>query len=184
MNGQDIELPATGVRNNSSEQLNKHDLTYRHTLTVDGSIDETKNFICEATILGNRLSQSITIRGYTYMHMLTIKIHFYFIGPSGPPQSVEVDIVSVANISVTWYPPAGGADKYKYVIRDTNGLVGEITVNSTADVEQQQTTTLKGLTPGTTYTFTVRAFIDFPSVSSSPVALLFDGMLVVPYSAL
>ena len=68
MNGQNIELPATGVRNNSSEQLNEHDLTYRHTLTVDGSINETKKFICEATILGNRLNQSITIRGYTYIH--------------------------------------------------------------------------------------------------------------------
>ena len=76
VNGQDIDLPATGVRNNSSKQLNELDLTYRHTLTVDGSINETKNFTCEATILGNRLSQSITIRGYAYMHMLTIKIHF------------------------------------------------------------------------------------------------------------
>ena len=93
-----------------------------------------------------------------------------------------MDIVPVANISVTWYPPAGGADKY--VIKDTNGLVDEITVNSTANVKQQQTATLEGLTRGTTYTFTVRAFIDFPSVSSSPVALLFDGMLVIPYSAL
>ena len=65
------------------------------------------------------------------------------IGPSGPPQGVEVDIVSVANISVTWYPPAGGADKY--VIRDTNGLVDEKTVNSMMNVDQQQTTTLQGL---------------------------------------
>ena len=101
-----------------------------------------------------------------------------FLGPSGPPRSVEVDIVSITHISVTWYPPAGGADKY--VIRDTNGLVDEITVISVTNVEQQQTTTLQGLTQGTTYTFTVHAYIDFPSVSSSPVALLFDGMLVIP----
>ena len=101
------------------------------------------------------------------------------IGPSGPPQGVEVDIVSVANISVTWYPPAGGADKY--VIRDTNGLVDEKTVNSMMNVDRQQTTTLQGLERGATYIFTIHAYIDFPSVSSSPVALLFDGMLVIPY---
>ena len=97
-----------------------------------------------------------------------------FLGPSGPPQGVEVDIVSITNISVTWYPPAGGADKY--VIRVTTGLVDEKTVNSATNVEQQQTTTLQGLTRGTTYIFTIHAYIDFPSVSSSPVALLFDGI--------
>ena len=112
--------------------------------------------------------------------MLTIKIHFYFIGPSGPPQSVEVDIVSDNHISVTWYPPASGADKYKYVIRDTNGLVDEKTVNAMMNVEQQKTTLHKQLIQGTIYTFTIRAYINFPSASSSPVALLFDGMLVIP----
>ena len=65
MNGQDIQLLAAGVKNNGSEQLNEHDLTYRHTLIVDGSTNET-NFICEATILGNRLSQSITLQGYVH----------------------------------------------------------------------------------------------------------------------
>ena len=53
-----------------------------------------------------------------------------------------MDIVSITNISVTWYPPAGGADKY--IIRDTNGLVDEKTVNSMTNVEQQQQTTLQG----------------------------------------
>ena len=88
-----------------------------------------------------------------------------------------MDIVSVTNISVTWYPPAGGADEY--VIRYTNGLADETTVHFATNVEQQQTTTLQGLEQETTYIFTINAYIDFPSVSSSPVALLFDGMLVI-----
>ena len=104
-------------------------------------------------------------------------MNFFSIGPSGPPQSVEVDIVSVTNISVTWYPPASGADEY--VIRYTNGLADETTVHFATNVEQQQTTTLQGLEQETTYIFTINAYIDFPSVSSSPVALLFDGMLVI-----
>ena len=87
-----------------------------------------------------------------------------------------MDIVSITHISVTWYPPAGGADKY--VIRDTTGLVDEKTVNSVTNVEQQQTTTLYGLIQGTTYTFVLYAVKDLSSVASNPVVLLFDGMIL------
>ena len=61
MNGQDTLLP--GIENNGSQQLNESDLTYQHTLVVDGSMNETKNFICVAMIPGNGLNQSITIQG-------------------------------------------------------------------------------------------------------------------------
>ena len=100
-----------------------------------------------------------------------------FLAPSGPPQSIQVDIVSDTHISVTWYPPAGGADKY--IIRCTNGFVEEITVNSVTNVDQQQKTTLQGLTQGTTYTFVLFAVKDLPSVASNPVSLLFDGIMIL-----
>ena len=68
VNGKAIQLSSAGVKNNGSVKLNESDLTYQHTLVVYGATNETINFTCEAMILGNRLSQSITIQGYTYIH--------------------------------------------------------------------------------------------------------------------
>ena len=71
---------------------------------------------------------------------------------------------------MTWSSPVDGKTD-KYIIREINEFVNEMTV------EEEQSITLSGLTRGMSYTFIVHAFIDIPSVASSPASIFFDGMI-------
>ena len=111
-----------------------------------------------------------------------------YAGPNGPPLGVWANITSSSNISVSWLPPEGGADKYVIrLVSDSSQQVLEKTVWDTEKEEQEGELEgelkkerdwvdfVGGLNQGRVYDITLYAYKNLPSIASVPVSILFDG---------
>ena len=88
-----------------------------------------------------------------YCQHISFTIPTFLLGPTGPPQSVTVNVLSDDSVSVTWSPLADD-EADSYIIREINGFVNEMTVEG-----EENTTILSGLAHGMNYTFVVHALL-------------------------
>ena len=77
-----------------------------------------------------------------------------------------VSISSSSSITVSWSPPAGGADGHVILYNEATWLV---------EGGDQTSSLLTGLSEGQLYTIRVLAYKDLPSLLSDPVLVRIDG---------
>ena len=166
-NGQMI--PAAHSETVTHKLINESSFAYNSSLLIQEGVSGINNFTCSAVLGDTTLNQSITIQGFT-IYTVIHKFSSTLLGPTAPPQDVEVHILSADSVSVSWTSPDNDGEVKEFIIREINGLVDGKTAQG-----NNYSAILSGLTRGMTYTFVVHAFIDFASPASNSTNILFDG---------
>ena len=170
-NGQMI--PTAHSETVTHKLINESSFAYNSSLLIQEGVSGINNFTCSAVLGDTTLTQSITIQGFTIYTVIPGVIHKFsstLLGPTAPPQNVEVNILSADSVSVSWTSPVDDEEVKEFIIREINGLVDVKTAQG-----NNYSAILSGLTRGMAYTFVVHAFIDFASPASNSTSILFDG---------
>ena len=162
-------IPTAHSETVTQKLINESSFAYNSSLLIQEGVSGINNFTCSAVLGDTTLTQSIIIQGFA-IYAVIHKFSSTLLGPTAPPQNVEVHILSADSVSVSWASPVDDEEVKEFIIREINGFVDETRIQG-----NNFPAILSGLTRGMTYTFVVHAFIDIASPASNSTSILFDG---------